>query len=189
MTKYLATQPYSFLRARRRYTTDRVWRAFRNIRRAVDRIDRDIELRRTWNPGAELFAFENSGRVILDSLADHDFAADVHEIEHAAHRVAGSCVGCFLVAPTKPAQRIQCGSLGGANKVELDDALDVPIILFWQSQSHEASIFTHVARDDKISRSGGCRVRSTLSAAEVGFIRCQIHPREACFKNKWDQGR
>src|SRR5205823_944923 len=127
--------------------TDRVWRAFRDVGCPIDWIDGDIELRRTWNPGAELFAFENARRFVLDSLTDHDFAADVHQIEHAAHRVAGSCVGCFLVAPTKPAQRIQCSRLGGANKIELNDSLDVPIILFWQSQSHEASIFTHLARD------------------------------------------
>ena len=84
---------HAFFRARRRDTADRVRRAFGDVGRAVDRIDRDVELRRSGQPGAELFAFENSGRVVLDPFADHDFAADVHEIEHAAHRVAGGGIG------------------------------------------------------------------------------------------------
>ena len=45
-----------------------------------------------------MFAFENSRRVIFDPFADHDFAADVHEVEHAAHCVAGRRVGFFLFA-------------------------------------------------------------------------------------------
>ena len=114
---------------------------------------RDIELRRTWNPRAELFAFENSRRIVLDAFADHDLAADVHQIEHAAHGVAGGCVRRFLVAAPEPAQRIQRRRFRRAHKIELDDALDVVIILFWQSQSHGASIFTHLARNDKTSRS------------------------------------
>ena len=109
-----------------------------------------MEFRRTGDPGAELLAFENSGRFVLDAFANDDFAADIHQIEHAAHGVAGRRVGRFLVAASEPAQRIQCSRLGRANKVELDDSLDVPIILFWQSQSHGASIFTQVAPDDKL---------------------------------------
>ncbi len=115
-------------------------------------VDSDVELRRTGNPRAQLFAFENPGRFVLDSFADHDLTADVHEIEHAAHRVAGGCVGCFLVAASEPAQRIQRGGFCCAHKIEFDDALDVLVILFRQSQSHGASIFTHLARDDKRGR-------------------------------------
>ena len=55
-------------------------------------------------PRPELFAFENAGRVVLDSLADHDLAADVHEIEHPAHRIAGRRVGFFLFAAPEPGQ-------------------------------------------------------------------------------------
>jgi len=47
---------------------------------------------------------ENSGRFVFDPFANHDFAADVHEVEHAAHRVAGGRVGCFLVAAPEPAE-------------------------------------------------------------------------------------
>ena len=49
--------------------------------------------RRTRHPGPEMFAFENSRRVVLDPLADHDFAADVHQIEHPADRIARRRVG------------------------------------------------------------------------------------------------
>ena len=62
---------------------------------------RDVERRRAGHPGAELFAFENPGRVVLDSLADHDFATDVHEIEHSTHRVTGRLIRFFLFAATQ----------------------------------------------------------------------------------------
>src|SRR5262249_31668965 len=105
---------------------------------AVDWIDRDVKLRRTGIPRAELFAFENARRFILDSFTDHDFAADVYEIEHAAHRVASSRIGCFLIATTEPTKGIERRGFGRAHKIDLNDALDVLIILFRQSQSHEA---------------------------------------------------
>jgi hypothetical protein len=99
-----------------------------------------------------LFAFEDSGRFVLHAFADHDFTANVHEIEHSAHRIACRRIGCLLVTATQPAQRIQCSRLGRANEIELNDPLDIPIILFRQSQSHGASIFTHLIHNDK---SGG----------------------------------
>ena len=108
-----------------------------------------MKLRRTGNPRPELFAFKNAGRFVLDSFADDDFAADVHQIEHAAHGVAGCRVGRFLVTASEPAQRIQCRGFRRAHKIQLDDSLDVLIILFRQSQSHGSLIFTQVARDDK----------------------------------------
>jgi len=44
-----------------------------------------------------------------------------------------------------------CGEARRAHEIELDDALDVVIILFRQSESHEGLIFTQVVRDDKSS--------------------------------------
>ena len=85
-------------------------------------------------PRAELFAFENAGRVVLDSFADHDFAADVHEIEHAAHGVAGGRVGFFLVAAAEPGQGVEGGGFGRPHEIELNDALDVLVILSMQSR-------------------------------------------------------
>src|SRR4029077_14975475 len=95
------------LGTRRRDATDRVRRAFGNVRCAVDWVDGDVELRRTGDPRAQLFAFENTWRVVLDSFANDDFAADVHQIEHAAHGVAGCRVGRFLVTASEPSERIQ----------------------------------------------------------------------------------
>ena len=79
-------------------------------------------------PHAELFAFENSGRVILDPFADHDFAADVHKIEHPADRVAGGGVGFFFFAAAEPGEGVQRGGFGRPNEIEFDDALDVVVV-------------------------------------------------------------
>jgi len=40
----------------------------------------------------------------MPGASNDDFAADIHQIEHAAHGVAGSRVGRFLVAASEPAQ-------------------------------------------------------------------------------------
>src|SRR4029077_13685210 len=58
-------------------------------------------------------------------------------------------IGCFLVGAPQPAQRVPRCCFSCANKIQLDDALHVLIILFRQSQSHGSLIFTQVARDDK----------------------------------------
>src|SRR4029077_4654097 len=101
---------YSFLGTRRCDAADTVRRTFGDVGCAVDWVDGDVELRRTGNPRAELFAFENTWRVVLDSFAYDPFAADVHKTEQAAHGGAGSRVGRFFVAASEPAQRIQCSS-------------------------------------------------------------------------------
>ena len=63
-----------------------------------------MKLRRTGNPRPEMFAFKNAGRFVLDAFANDDFAANIHEIEHAAHGVAGRRIGRFLVAAPEPPQ-------------------------------------------------------------------------------------
>src|SRR5439155_1553543 len=83
---------------------------------SIDWIDGDVELWRAGNPCPKLLAFENSRGFVLHSFADHDFAADVHQVEHSAHRVACGSIGCFLVAPTEPAQRIERRSFCRAKK-------------------------------------------------------------------------
>ena len=133
-----------------------LWLCFRRtIRRPVaerfefrDRAnDEKASLRR--RPCAELFAFENSRRVVLDSIADNNFAADVHEIEHAAHGVAGCRVRCLLVATPQPAQRIEGRRFRRADKIELNDAFDIVIFLFRQAVRHGRIRFTQVVRNDK----------------------------------------
>jgi hypothetical protein len=84
-----------------------------------------------------LFAFKNSGRVILDSFTDDDLTADIHEIEHAPNGVAGGGIGRFLVATSQPFQGIERGGFGRAQEIDLDDALDVVIILLRQARHEE----------------------------------------------------
>ena len=151
------------LRAGGRDTTNGVRRSFRNVRCAINRVDRDIELRRTRKPRAELFAFKNSRRVVLDSFADDDFAADVHQVEHAAHGVAGGGVGFFLFAAAEPAQRVQRSRFSRPDKVELNDALDVGIILFWQARHGEALRLAHGPANDK-------RASNVAAVSDPGFI-------------------
>src|SRR5205823_3472052 len=104
---------------------------------AVDWINRDVKLRRTRQPGAELFAFKNPRRIIFDSFTDDHLATDVHEIEHAANGVAGGGIGRFLIAPTKPFQGVERRGFGRAQEIDLDDTLDVVIILLRQARHEE----------------------------------------------------
>jgi hypothetical protein len=51
-----------------------------------------------------LLAFKNARRVVLDPFTDDDLAADVHEIEHPAHRVARRLVRFFFFTAPEPGQ-------------------------------------------------------------------------------------
>src|SRR5436305_14981575 len=108
-----------------------------------------MKFRRTGIPGAEMFAFKNARRVILDSFTDYHFAANVDEVEHAADGVTCCLIRCFLVAASEPAQGVQRCCFSCTDKIQLDDSLDVPIILFRQSQSHGSLIFTQLDLNDK----------------------------------------
>ena len=80
-------------------------------------------------PRAEVFALEDARGLVLDPLADDDLAADVDEVEHPAHGVAGGLVGEFFFSLAEPLDRVERGGLGRAHEVELDDALDVIVLL------------------------------------------------------------
>ncbi len=94
-----------------------------------------------------MFAFENAGRVVLDPFADHDLAADVHEIEHPADGVARGRVGQFLLAAAEPLERIQGRGFAGADKIEFDDAFDV--VVFLAREARHGSILNAAARENK----------------------------------------
>ena len=126
---------HAFLRTRGRDAGNRVRRALGDIGRAVDRVERDVELRRAREPRAELFAFENARCVVLDPFADHDLAADVHQVEHPANGIAGRRVGFFLFAAAEPVEGIERGGLRGPDEIEFDDPLDVVVILLWDPHS------------------------------------------------------
>src|SRR5205814_2863188 len=115
--------------------------------------------RRAGKPGAELFAFKNSGRVVFDPFTDHDFAANVHEVEHAAHRVAGGRVGGFLVSAAEPTERIQRRGFGRADEIELNDAFDVVITDFWEAMHERANFPTSRRNDNGSSLAALCERR------------------------------
>src|SRR4030095_14562344 len=136
----------SLFRRCRRDAGDGVGRALGDVCRAVDWVERDVELRRARAPHPELFAFENTGRIVLDPFADHDFAADVHQIEHPANRIAGRVVGFFFFTTTEPGKRVERGRFRRADEIELDNPLYVVVILLWNPHSLR---FAKVGAPDK----------------------------------------
>src|SRR5206468_3232586 len=72
-----------------------------------------------------MFAFENSRSVILDSLADHHFSANLHQIEHATNCITGSSIRLFFFSSANPGQRVEGRRLGRTEKVKLDYAFHI----------------------------------------------------------------
>ena len=104
---------------------DGVGHPFAAIGGAVHGIERDVIVRRAFDPGADAFPFEDAGRVVLDALTDHDLAADVHQIEHAAHGIAGGGIGGFLVTFADPLHDIERCDFRSAEKVKFEEPLHV----------------------------------------------------------------
>ena len=89
--------------------------------RALERIDRDVDLGR--GAVADLLAVEQHRGLVLLPLADHDDAVHRHRVEHVAHRVDGGLVGALLVAaPDHPRGR-QRRRLGDAHQLEREVAV------------------------------------------------------------------
>ena len=84
--------------------------------RALERVDRDVDLR----PGAvaDLLAVVEHRRLVLLPLADHDDAAHGDGVDHQPHRVDRGLVGGVLVAAPDPAGRERGGGLGYAHELE-----------------------------------------------------------------------
>ena len=119
------------------------------------------------------------GRVVLDPFADHDLAADVHEIEHPAHRVAGRRIRLFLFAAPEPVQGIQRRRLGRAHEVEFNDALDVVIVLRCASSSETFCIPGEIDKPTRAHSSCSCRSAFTTalrSVSEMLKSRCRRQP-------------
>ena len=68
----------------------------RGQRRALERVDGDVDLRR--RAVADLLAVVEHRRLVLLALADDDDAVHRDGVEHEAHRVDGGLVGGVLVA-------------------------------------------------------------------------------------------
>ncbi len=88
----------------------------RRQRRALERIDGDVDLRR--RAVADLLAVVEHRRLVLLALADHDDAVHLDRVQHVAHAVDGGLVGRLLVAPADERRRGQRGRLGHAHELE-----------------------------------------------------------------------
>ncbi len=95
---------------------ERIGLAARDQAGAVDRVDGDIDHRRVAR--AQALAVIKHRRLVLLSLADHDDAIHVHDVEQKPHGVDGRLVGGVLVTPSHPPRGRQGGGLGGADQVE-----------------------------------------------------------------------
>ena len=100
---------------------DRVRLAERGQPRALERVDRDVDL----GPlaVADLLAVVEHRRLVLLALADDDDAVHRDRVEHRAHRVDGGLVGGDLVAAADPAAGAHRRGLGHAHELEREVAV------------------------------------------------------------------
>ena len=95
---------------------ERVGHALGGQRRALERIDGDVDLGA--GAVADLLAVVEHRRFVLLALADHDDAVHVDGVEERAHAVHGGLVGRDLVAAPDLPRRRQRAALGGADDLE-----------------------------------------------------------------------
>ena len=100
---------------------ERARHALGGQRRALQRVDGDVDLRR--RAVADLLAVVEHRRLVLLALADDDDAVHAHGAEHQAHRVDGGLVGGDLVAEADHARGGQRGGLGRAHELEREVAV------------------------------------------------------------------
>ena len=96
-------------------TGERVAASERRERRAVDRVDGDVGLRR--RAVADALAVVEHRRFVLLAFADDDDAVHRDGLEHDAHGVDRGAVGAVLVAATHEPRRGQRGRLGHAHQL------------------------------------------------------------------------
>ena len=90
-------------------------------RRALERVDRDVDHRRA--AVADLLAVVEHRRLVLLALADHDDAVHRDRVEHEAHRVDGGAVGGDLVAAADPAGGGERRGLGDPDQLQREVAV------------------------------------------------------------------
>ena len=105
-----------------RHHGDRARHVLGAERRALERIDGDVDLRAA--AVADPLADEQHRRLVALALADHHRAVDRQAVELAAHGVDRRLVGGLLVAAPAQARRGDGGALGDAHEFEGQDALD-----------------------------------------------------------------
>jgi hypothetical protein len=110
---------------RQRDDRQRVRHALGGQRRALERVDGDVDGGR--RAVADLLAVVEHGRLVLLALADDDDAVHLHGVEDQPHRVDGGAVGGVLVAHADPARGGQGGRLGDADELEREVAVGAPV--------------------------------------------------------------
>ena len=104
-----------------RHDGDGVGHALGREGRAVDRVDRDVDLGA--GAVADLLAVEEHRGVVLLALADDDRAAHLDGGDEGAHRLDGGAVGPVLVTPADPAATGHRGGLGDPDELEREVAV------------------------------------------------------------------
>ena len=104
---------------------DRVRRAGRAQVRALERIDRDVDLRAAPRPRrpspwrhADLLADVEHRRLVALAFADDDGAVDRHGVHHLAHRLDGDLVGLVAIALAHRVRARDGGLLDDAQELE-----------------------------------------------------------------------
>ena len=109
---------------RQRDHAERVRLALRGQRRALQRVDRDVDGGR--RAVADALAVVEHRRLVLLALADHDDAVHRDVPTMRAHRVDGGPVGGVLVAAADPAAGGERRGLGHADELEGEVAVGRP---------------------------------------------------------------
>ena len=103
-------------------------------RRALQRIERDVDLRAA--AGADLLADEQHRRLVALALADDDGAVDRQIVQFAAHGVDRCLVGRLLVAAAAQPRRRHRSALGDPCHLQRESAVEHGAGLVKGGQGH-----------------------------------------------------
>ena len=117
--------------------------AARGQPRALERVDRDVDLGRA--AVADLLAVVEHRGLVLLPLADHHDAVHRHRVQREAHRVDGGLVGGLLVAAPDPARGRQRGRLGDPHQLEREVAVGRARVA--QVVRYQARVSVHPGRE------------------------------------------
>ncbi len=101
----------------------------RRQRRALQRIDGDVHLRR--GAVADLLAVVEHRRLVLLALADHDETVHRHGLQHVAHAVDRGLVGRLLIPTSHQRGGGERGRLGHAHELQGEVAVGTLMLGLW----------------------------------------------------------
>lgn len=85
-----------------RHHRDGMRQSISKIRRAIHRVECDIESGCIRFPITQLVTKKNTRRIVLNTFANDDFAPDVHQVKDAVDCIASGRVGQLLFATPEP---------------------------------------------------------------------------------------